>query len=108
MAVAAGCAGVAAVGPAVTAIADDAADRRTEVVAADREQVRAEVVIARARNRAGADIAVAVRAGRVGEIDAAAGIGDELRVAAGAVVVELRERTVVRLFAPVSLAPDVV
>src|SRR5258708_12219859 len=47
----------------VTAIADDAADRRTEVVAADREQVRAEVIIARARNRAGADIAVPGRTG---------------------------------------------
>src|SRR5262249_61708328 len=93
---AAGCAGVAAVGPAVAAIADNAADRRTEIVAANREQVRAEIVVAGPCNRAGADIAVPGRTGGVGEIDDAAGIGDELRVAAGAVVVELRERTVVR------------
>src|SRR5262249_6094095 len=93
---AAGCAGVAAVGPAVAAIADNAADRRTEIVATNREQVRAEIVVAGPCNRARADIAVPGRTGRVGEIDDAAGIGDELRVAAGAVVVELRERTVVR------------
>src|SRR5262249_59453736 len=91
-----GCAGGAALEPGGTAIADDAADRRTEVVAADRELVRTEIIIARACNRASADIAVPSRAGGVGEIDYAAGRGDELRVAAGAVVVELRDRPVVR------------
>src|SRR5262249_61645573 len=74
--------------PSGTAIADDAADCGTEVVAADGELVRAEKIIARARNRPGADIAVIGRPGGVGEIDDAAGIGDELRIAAGTVVVE--------------------
>src|SRR5262249_45781710 len=63
------------------------------VVAADREQVRAEVIIARARNRAGADIAVPGRTGGVGENDRAAGLCGGLRGGAGAVVVELREGT---------------
>ena len=79
-----------------TAIADDAADCGTEVVAADGELVRAEKIIARARNRAGADIAVIGWPGRVGEIDDAAGISDELRVATSAFVVDLSERAVVR------------
>src|SRR5262249_40432610 len=57
---------------------------------------RAEKIIARPCNRAGTDIAVAVPAGRIGEIDGAAGIGDELRVATVAVVVELRAPTAVR------------
>src|SRR5262249_5435062 len=39
--------------PSGTAITDNAADRGTEVVAADGELVRAEIIIARARNRAG-------------------------------------------------------
>src|SRR5262249_61328548 len=43
-----------------------------------------------------ADIAVPSWAGGAGEIDDAAGLGEELRVAAGAVVVELRDRPVVR------------
>src|SRR5262249_46232917 len=92
-----GCAGAgAALEPGGTAIADDAAHHRTEVVAADGELVRAEKIIACARNRAGADIAVIGRPGRVGEIDGAAGIGDELRVTTVAVIVELREPTAVR------------
>src|SRR5919198_769572 len=41
-------------------------------------------------------MAAPVRPGGVGEIDDTAGIGDELRVAAGAVVVELGERPAVR------------
>src|SRR5262249_6110384 len=92
-----GCVGAgAALEPSGTAIADDAADCGTEVVAADGELVRAEKIIARPCNRAGTDIAVAVPAGRIGEIDDAAGIGDELRVATVAVVVELRAPTAVR------------
>src|SRR5262249_27155923 len=84
-----GCAGAgAALEPSGTAIADDAADCGTEVVAADGELVRAEKIIARAPNRPGADIAASSRPGRVGEIDDAAGAGDELRIAASAVVVE--------------------
>src|SRR6516165_3108719 len=79
-----------------TAIADDAADRRTEVVAADGEQVRAEIIIASTGDRSGADIAVPGRPARVGEIDDASGIGDEARAAAAAVVVELREASIVR------------
>jgi hypothetical protein len=44
---------------------------------------------ARARDRAGAELAVTARAGTAGEVDDAAGGGNQLRVAAGAVGGEL-------------------
>ena len=72
-------------------VGDHPADFCREVIAADSERVAAtDEVVARALDGARGDIAVTRWAGAAGKIDEACGIGDEPRVAAGAVVQECR------------------
>ena len=86
-----GCA-AAAESPAVL---DVSADGGGKIVAADGELVGAQEIRAGALDRPGRDLIVAARPRGAGEVDRAAGIGDESGVAAGAVGGELRERAIV-------------
>src|SRR5436190_98248 len=80
---------------AVAAVLNRAAHRGRKVVAADDEPVRAKLICAGALDRTGGDVAVAERAGGAGEVDGAAGIGDQAGVAAVTVAGELRQRAAV-------------
>jgi hypothetical protein len=75
---------------AAATILDRSADFGGEVVAADDQRVAAaDIVGPRAFDRAGGDAAIAIGADAAAEVDDAAGIGDEARIAAGGIVVKV-------------------
>ncbi len=74
-----------------TAVADHTAHRRAQVVAANGELARAEIDIARSRDRAGAELAITGNAGARREIDRAAGVVEKDGGVTSRAVVEERE-----------------
>src|SRR5262249_17183016 len=76
------------------AVLDLSADGGGKIVAADGELVGAQEICASPFNGAGRDLIVAARSRGAGEVDDAAGIGDEAGAAAVAVGRELSERAV--------------